>query len=174
MIRWSVILICLTSRQMTGDTTTGLIHWGRQNGCHFTDDTFKHIFFNENIRILIKISLKFVHKGPVNNIPSLVQIMAWRRPGGKPLSEPMMVSLLKHMYVTQPQWVNRIMLTNLWLKHAAFVRFLLLLTFDNQVSTYLCLPQFHQSIYNCWWLTHLEHWDLNKMAGILQKTLWNI
>ena len=31
----------------------------------------------------------FVHKGPVNNIPALVQIMAWRQPGDKALSEPM-------------------------------------------------------------------------------------
>ena len=32
--------------------------------------------------------------------------MAWRRPGDKPLSEPMMVSLLTPMCVTRPQWVN--------------------------------------------------------------------
>ena len=32
--------------------------------------------------------------------------MAWRRPGDKPLSEPMMVSLLTHICVTRPQWVN--------------------------------------------------------------------
>ena len=48
---------------------------------------------------------KFVHKGPINNIPALVQIMAWRRPGDKPLSESMMVSLLTHICVTRPQWV---------------------------------------------------------------------
>ena len=36
------------------------------------------------------ISLKFVPKGPINNIPALVQIMAWRQTGDKPLSEPMM------------------------------------------------------------------------------------
>ena len=41
--------------------------------------------------------------GPMNNIPSLVQIMDWRRPGDKPLSEPMMVSLLTHICVTRPQ-----------------------------------------------------------------------
>ena len=51
------------------------------------------IFVNENIWIPIKISLKFVPKGSINNIPALVQIMAWRRPGDKPLSEPMMVNL---------------------------------------------------------------------------------
>ena len=78
----------------------------RQNGRHFADDTFKRIFMNENVRILIKISLKFVPKGPINNIHALVQIMAWRRPGDKPLSEPMLVSLLTHICVTRPQWVK--------------------------------------------------------------------
>ena len=50
------------------------------NGQHFADDTFKRIFSNENVRISIKISLKFVPKGPINNIPALVQIMAWPAP----------------------------------------------------------------------------------------------
>ena len=40
--------------------------------------------------------LKCVPNGPVNNIPALVQAMAWHQPGNKPLSEPMMVSLLMH------------------------------------------------------------------------------
>ena len=31
----------------------------RRNGQHFADDTFKRIFFNENVWILIKISLTF-------------------------------------------------------------------------------------------------------------------
>ena len=78
----------------------------RQNGRHFADDIFKCIFSNENVWILIKISLKFVPKGPINNNPALVQIMAWRRSGDKPLFEPMMVSLLTHICVTRPQWVN--------------------------------------------------------------------
>ena len=79
----------------------------RQNGRRFADDTFKRIFLNENIRISIKISLKFVSKGQINNNPSLVQIMAWRRSGDKPLSEPMMVRLLTHICVTRPQWVKQ-------------------------------------------------------------------
>ena len=78
----------------------------RQNGRHFADDTFNHIFVNENVRISIKFSLKFVPKGPINNIPALVQIMAWRRPGAKPLSETVMVSLLTHICLTRHQWVN--------------------------------------------------------------------
>ena len=78
----------------------------RQNGRHFPDDMFKCIFANENVWILIKFSPKFVPRGPINNIPALVQIMAWRRPGDKPLSELMMVSLLTHICVTRPQWVK--------------------------------------------------------------------
>ena len=78
----------------------------RQNGRHFADDIFKCIFLNENVWIPIKISLKFVPQGPINNIPALVQKMAWRRPGDKPSSGPMMVRLPTHICVTRPQWVN--------------------------------------------------------------------
>ena len=78
----------------------------RQNGRHFPEDIFKCIFLNESIWISIKISLMFVPKGPINNIPALVQIMAWCRLGDKPLSEPMLVCLLTHICVTRPQWVN--------------------------------------------------------------------
>ena len=81
----------------------------RQNRRHFPDDIFKWIFLNENVWISIKMSLRFVPKVPINNIPTLVQIMAWRRSGDKPLSEPMMDSLLTHICVTRPQWVNLFM-----------------------------------------------------------------
>ena len=79
----------------------------RQNGRHFADDIFKRIFFNENVWISIKISLKFVPKGPINIIPAMFQIMAWCRPGAKPLSEVMLVSLPMHICVTWPQWVKK-------------------------------------------------------------------
>ena len=69
----------------------------------FADDIFKCIFLNENESILLRISLKFIPKFRINNIPALVQIMAWRRPGDKPLSEPMLVSLPTHICVTRPQ-----------------------------------------------------------------------
>ena len=52
-----------------------------------SQDAFKRIFLNENVGISIIISLKLVHTGPINNISALVQMMAWRRPGDKPLSE---------------------------------------------------------------------------------------
>ena len=80
-----------------------LTHWSRhKDGRHFSDDSFKCIFLNENV----SISLKFVPNGPINNIPALVQIMAWRHPGDKPLSEPMMVNFPMHICVTRPQWVK--------------------------------------------------------------------
>ena len=84
----------------------------RQDGCHFPDDIFRCILLNENIWITINISLSFVPKGPIDNIPALVQIMAWRRSGDKPLSEPMMVCLLTHICVTWPQWVNSLLTVN--------------------------------------------------------------
>ena len=59
-----------------------------QNGRRFVGDIFKDIFVNGNVLISIKISVNFVSTVSINNIPALVQIMAWRRSGEKPLSEP--------------------------------------------------------------------------------------
>ena len=69
----------------------------RQDGRHFADDIFKCIFLYENVWLAIKLSLKFVPDGPINTIPESVQIMAWRRTGDKPLSEPMMIYFLTHI-----------------------------------------------------------------------------
>ena len=88
----------------------------RPNRRHFADGIFKCIFENENEWISPRISLKFVPKVQINNIPALVQIMAWRRPGDKPLSEPMMVSLLTHICVTRPQWVKLEHISALYMK----------------------------------------------------------
>ena len=60
---------------MPGNTTLNTLR-PRQNGRRFADDTLNRIFVNENVRISIEFSLKFVPKGPMNNIPELVQIMA--------------------------------------------------------------------------------------------------
>ena len=67
----------------------------RQNGHHFPDDIYKCILLNGNVWIPIKISLQFVPKVRINNIPAQVQIM---------------VSLLMHIYVTQ--WVKGFMPIN--------------------------------------------------------------
>ena len=44
----------------------------------------------------LKISLKFVPDGPINNIPALIQMMAWCQPGDKPLFESLLVCLLTY------------------------------------------------------------------------------
>ena len=53
-------------------------------------DIFKCMFLNENDRIPIQISLKFIPRSPIDNKPAVAQVMAWRRIGDKPLSEPML------------------------------------------------------------------------------------
>ena len=113
---------------------------------------FKCIFFNENVWISIKISLKFVPKGLINNISSLVQIMAWRCPGDKPLSEPMMVNLLTNICVTQPQCVNSLAPMEMWQqfvirKHTDYVH--------------------EHFLWNCSQVNATEHfwWDVNTDSG---------
>ena len=60
--------------------------------------TRRDIQMHFRVNISIKISLKFVPKGPINNTPVMVQI--------KQLSEPMMISLLTNMCVIRPRWIN--------------------------------------------------------------------
>ena len=88
------LYFCKSTSLTCDNLETGILNTlrPRQNGRHLPDDIFKCIFRNENVSIFMKISLNVVPKGPISNIPALVQIMAWRRPGDKPLSEPMMVS----------------------------------------------------------------------------------
>ena len=57
------------------------------------DGIFKYIFLYENDIIPILVSLKLVPRSPTDNKPSLVEVMAWRRTGDKPLPEPMMTQL---------------------------------------------------------------------------------
>ena len=56
--------------------------------------------------ISINISLNFVPNVRNNNIAALVQIMAWRRSGGKSQSKSLMFILPTHTCVTRPQWVR--------------------------------------------------------------------
>ena len=56
----------------------------RQNGRHSADDPFWLILFCGYV--LMPISLNFVAKVSIEYNPALVQILAWCRPGDKPLS----------------------------------------------------------------------------------------
>ena len=61
-----------------------------QNDHQFADDIFNCIFFNENHNILIKILLKFVLRGQINNALPLLQAMAWCLLGTESLHEPIL------------------------------------------------------------------------------------
>ena len=85
-----------------------LTHWGRDKMDAISQTTYSNAFSWMKIGVFwwkFHWNL-FPMQGPINHIPALVQIMAWRLRGDKPLSEPMLVSLLTHIYVTWPQWVN--------------------------------------------------------------------
>ena len=69
--------------------------------------TFSNVFSSMKMfEFRFKFHWSFYPEGLINNIPSLVRIMAWRRPGDKPLSEPMVARLPTHICITRPQWVN--------------------------------------------------------------------
>ena len=69
-----------------------LTQWGRDKMATSSQTTFPSAFSWKKVWISIKISLKFGLSDQINNIPVLAQIMACRRPGDEPLSEPMIVS----------------------------------------------------------------------------------
>ena len=79
----------------------------KQNGRHFLDDISKGIYWMKTHTFRLRFHWR-LFKNPINNIPALVQIMTWRRPGNKPLSEPMMVNVLTHICITRPQWVKNV------------------------------------------------------------------
>ena len=84
-----------------------LTHWGWDKMVAIFQTTFSYAFsWMKMYEFRLRFHWSFVPKVPINNIPALVLIMAWLWLGDKPLSEPMMVSLLTHICVTRPQWVN--------------------------------------------------------------------
>ena len=84
----------------------------------FTDDIFKRIFLNENVKILIQISLKFAPRSSNDNKSALVQVMVHSQSGAKPLPELMLTycrpSLLMHMCGTRGRWIKRTPKNKLW------------------------------------------------------------
>ena len=97
----------LSSRQNCRLWLCDLKHWGLGKMAILLQTTFSSAFSWMKMH---EFWLKFhwrlsLLNDPINNIPALVPIMAWRRPGAEPLSEPMMVKWTTHIYVTRTQWV---------------------------------------------------------------------
>ena len=85
---------------------SSLTHWSRDKMATVSQVAYSNAFFNENVWILITISLKFVPKDPINNIPALVLVMAWYQSGNMSLAEPMKVRLSTHICITWLQSVK--------------------------------------------------------------------
>ena len=149
-------------------TISWITHWGRDKMAAISQTTLSIAFFvNENVRILIKFSLKFVPKGPITNFRALVQTMAWRRPGDKPLSEPVMVSLLTHICVTRPQWVKGYSYDNIHIDMKFHIQTLLWTFFSERINSpgpyFICLVH----VRDFWTLFHGH-----QFAG--QESNWEI
>ena len=92
-ISWYYILHC---NDRNDTQTSSLTHWGRDKMADISQTKFSNVFFF-NVHVWISIKTEVC---PINTIPALVQIMAWRRSGDKPLSEPMLISLPMHICVS--------------------------------------------------------------------------
>ena len=76
-------------------TEANLTHWGGDKMAATFQTTFSNAFaWMKVYKFLFRFRWSL---SPINNIPTLVQLIAWPRSGDKPSSEPMMVSLLTHM-----------------------------------------------------------------------------
>ena len=97
----------MTSTQTLLDSTFNTLR-PKLKDRNFANYIFKCIFLNENCCIVIAISLKYVLRGPIINMLTMVQIMVWRRRGDKPLSEPKKAQFTEAYMrpITRPKWVN--------------------------------------------------------------------
>ena len=85
-----------------------LTHWGQDKMAAISQTMLANAFsWMEMCEFCLRFHWSLFPEGPINDIQSLVQVMAWRRPGDKPLSEPMRDSLPTHICVTRPQWVKQ-------------------------------------------------------------------
>ena len=106
----------------------------RQNGHNFADNILKLLFLYENCCILIQRSLKFLSKGTINIMSSLVQITVWHQIGDKSLSEhavSMMTFLLMHICIALPWWVKLYHKWGLWCQKQV-----------SQAEISNCIPQY--------------------------------
>ena len=78
------------------------------------DDNFKCILLNENDKIPIEISFKFVPRSPIDDKAALVQVMAWRQTGDKPFPEPMLTQFTDAYIQQWGRWVDDIPFTSIW------------------------------------------------------------
>ena len=96
--------------------TLPLTHWGRDKMAAIFQTTYSNAFSQmKTYELRSKFHCSFVPRGPINNIPALIQITVWHRPGDKPLSESLMTRLSTHICVTRPHWVKGKLWSVFWI-----------------------------------------------------------
>ena len=85
-----------------------LTHWGRDKMDAISQTTFSNTFsWMKIFEFRLTFHWSLFPRFQLANVPALVQLMAWRRPGDMPLSEPVIISSPTHICITRPQWVNK-------------------------------------------------------------------
>ena len=148
-----------------------------------------HFLEKKNVWISIKFSLKFVSKGPINNIPALVQIMACRQPGNlshhstlfymhdHDFSNMLVALFLRYSYTSREDAVE-----THWTHHAHCWH-----AVDGQWQPFTChkhaisVPWLRgQSLNQCWLIVfwfkfhciHENAIDISEKAAILSSWRW--
>ena len=98
--RCEIVILWMAGKLTIGlsELLMSLLILPEQSGHHFADDFFKLIFINV-------FWLLFVLKGTIDNKVALVQVMAWRRTGDKPLPKPMLTQFADAYMRHQGRWV---------------------------------------------------------------------
>ena len=117
----------------------------------------------------LKFHWSLFPRGPINNIPALVQKMAWRRLGDKPLSEPMMVNLLTHICVTRPQWVNKSAVVFLCNYHALIFWKYLKPNSKDLTKGQWCIMGSHAMMSSRWYVNPIRHRCTYGCPGTISK-----
>ena len=107
------------------------------------------IIYTRETRICVTVQwyTQMVHTGslgPINNIPTMVQIIDWHWPGDKPVSEVMLIILLMHICITGPQWVKQLVMH---MYQCEKTQFGLVVSYDN---INLCQNLLRQSLVVSW------------------------
>ena len=135
----------------------------RQNGRHFADDIFKCIFWNENVWIHVehvKISLKFVPKGPISNIS------AFGSDNGLPPSR------WDYRDIYASLWLNELMSGFFWANTAYLGTGFL--SIHEGLVTYLCFSELGQIWFRKTWLVACTAWNhyLNQCLHTGVSSIW--
>ena len=98
-----------------------LTHWGWDKVTPLRRRHFRmHLLEWKCLNLYLDFT-EFVPNGPINNSPSSVEIMAWRRPGDKPWSKQMMVIVPTHLY--ESLCLNKLTAHMIQWRHAAYTLF---------------------------------------------------